>query len=40
MPVWETMKQMVDAKELNYDSKILLFHEKHGSAFRTLQKYI
>jgi beta-mannosidase len=39
LPVWETIQQGI-TKDPSYNSEALLLHERHGSAFSTLQNYM
>ena len=40
IPVWETVTQFTSEENRGYDKKAFKVHEKHGSQFSTLQRYI
>ena len=39
LPVWETIKDFTKPSDRSYTSAAFSAHERHGSKFRTLQKY-
>ena len=40
MPVWETICEFATEEERSYENPYFLAHERHGSQFGTLRKYI
>jgi beta-mannosidase len=40
LPVWETILKFTLPTDRSYESDKMLFHEKHGSKFRSLQLYM